>query len=414
MDNNEQNQTNKDEQHQGKTAKDEIPLWLQGLDESTDEEGKNKELKSDGENIQPEVEWVKEIARETMPEEQEKAISEPKEPISHLPSEEQDVIVYQPVSDETAESINSNQSFDEDKTKAVQTEETPTAKSEEFEQPPEGEEFIEISDIEIPQNQEQIDDLKEEMIPDDEELPDWLHEMIAEGPKDILEETIPSVIEKKDEEKEEEEKDEPTEPIDITQETPIEIEESYAEEQDAFIEQRELSSEEHERIFDQSEPYLEEQKRIIDQPDASIEKEEILVEQMEPSVEPALGSLPPEDFPVQTEVDTSSIPFPTEVPISKQHEMPKTLRFAKFLLDQGDYKQALDIIHTYMDKPEYTEKIKEWLNDAVHDGAGLNSDVWESLGDIALRYGDPEGAFVAYTKAINILLGLTKGSHETH
>jgi len=405
MDINEQNQTSKEDQHQSDPSKDNIPLWLQGLDESIDEEGKNKELVSDSGNSQPEVEWVKEISRKS--EEQEKSISEPEEPISYRPSEEQEVITDQADSNDLSESTQSNQFIDENRINANQTEEPHILINEDLEQPPEGEEFIEIVDLEIPGNQEPIDDMIKEMLPDDEDLPDWLHEMISEEPKSILEETIPSVIEKKDEEKEADEINEPTEPIDITQEVPVE-------EQETFIEQQELSSVGHESIDDQPEPYIEEQETIIDQPETSTEKEETLIKQVEPLDEPAFDSLLPEDAPIQTEINTPSIPLPSEVPVSKEHEMPKTLRFAKFLLDQGEYKQALDIIHTFLDKPEYTGKIKEWLNEVVHDGTCLNNNVWESLGDIALSDGDPESAFLAYTKAINLLLGLSKGSHETH
>jgi len=234
---------------------------------------------------------------------------------------------------------------------------------------PEQDDFVEISDLVTNTGDDELHGLEDETLSDNEELPEWLHEMIAEEPETPFEDTIPSVVKEQedalagqtsvDEAVEvKEQTDEPTEPIDITQETPVE----------------------------QGEP-------PVEIPTISFEHEE--------------------PFP-EIDVGTEDLSITVEEQEEQEPETPKTLRFAQFLLKQGDYNQAINIINTYIDKPEYLEEINDLLADAVNDGADQNSAVWETLGDIALNKGDSEKAIHAYAKAINILLGRVEGNHETY
>ncbi len=323
MDNNDQALTGNDKDRQEHKAKDEIPSWLQGLDEPYTE-GTSSEEK---ENIQSEDHWVKDAAD---------SIIEP-----------------------------SNQQEEEDQTRSNHIEDL-NVNEQDYQ--PEQDDFVEISDLVTNTGDDELQGLEDETLTDNEELPKWLHEMIAEEPETPFEDTIPSVVEEQedalsgqpsmDEAVEvKEQTDEPTEPIDITQETPVEQEEPP-----------------------------------IEIPTITFEREE--------------------PFP-EIDEGTDDLSVTVEEQEEQEPETPKTLRFAQFLLKQGDYNQAINIINTYIDKPEYLEEINDLLTDAVNDGADQNSAVWETLGDIALNKGDSEKAIRAYTKAINILLGRVEGNHET-
>lgn len=353
MNNNEQNQDGRDEHNQDGKEKKKIPLWLQGLEEQQAEEAFNEELTSEAEDAQPEVDWVQETTGET-----------------ELPSSGFEELDASPPD---------SQLFDTDKTKAVSTDDLAGIESDFPEPQPFDEGFTEFPDIELPEEHELIQDIEEEMIPEDEDLPDWLHEMIAEEPEQLPEEVILPAIEIEeeevtteeevvvDEEEKEEKEEEPTEPVKITYETPAET------------------------------------SAILTEPEIEIPPQEVVEEivevEMEVEAEEQEEQYPP-------------IPIQEDIPESEEVQIPKTLRFAKFLLDQGDYPQAMEIIETYTVKSEYGEKIKEWLQEAVEEGAGLNSAIWESLGDIALSEGNPEQAFAAYTKAIDILLKSPQDHHE--
>jgi hypothetical protein len=330
MINDDNNLSDKDKEHQKQTSKDDIPLWLQGLHDA-----ENKNLSSDeNENNQNEADWVKESTKR----------------ISNSPTI-QDAKTGESENDQAQASQSKDQSREEKYNKSNHVEETDLNKDEHQNYQPEQDDFVEISELDLKENHTPSHETEEEIILEGDDLPEWLHEMIVEEPEIVSGEVNPSSIERQ------EVQDEPTEPVDITQEIPV--------------------------------------------------------EPKEPSVDQSNIPVVIEESPSTPEIDTTLADIPAEEPMSEQLDTPKTLKFAKFLLDQGDYRQAMEIIKTYIDKPAYIGKIKNWLTDAVNNGANQNSDIWETLGDIALRENDPDHALDAYTKAIDILLGLTKGSHET-
>jgi hypothetical protein len=227
--------------------------------------------------------------------------------------------------------------------------------------------FVEISDLVLNNSDGTRHSPEEEALSEDEELPEWLNEMIAEEPDVHSEEIMPGSIEENEEEnieqntaeetlEKEKKTDEPTEPFDITQETPV------------------------------------------GQEEAAVELPTKAAEDEEPTPEP--------------DIDLSPVPMAPEEKKGLKSETPKMLRFAALLLEQGDYNQATDILQTFINKPEFRREIKKWITNAINNGAENNSAVWEILGDIALSEGDSVEALNAYTKAIDILLGKTKGSHE--
>ncbi len=332
MENNEQELNEKNEEHQ---PKGEIPAWLQGLDEPETEEApsEKKEKKS------VEDDWIKET---------EKPVPSP----DLLPDAHQD-------------------------TRINNVEESPINDQE---YPPESEDFVEISDFMTSESEEKFPKSEDETLADNEELPDWLHEMIAEEPEPPLEESMPSTVDENgpleeiatsdeatiDPDVEEHETDEPTEPVDITQETPVDQEED--------IEESDIDDDEE-----------------IEAPGQPID-----------DVSPV---------PLTHEADKEDKIAEEEQ--GQEPGMPKMLRFAAFLLEQGDYDQAIDILNSYIDKPEFRGEIKGWLQNVINNGAKNNSAVWEAFGDIAMNEGDSQQALEAYAKAIDILLEPTKGIHET-
>lgn len=361
MDNKEQNESKKNGQNQGRTPEDEIPLWLQGLEEPKSEEIKDLDSEIQNEINQSDDDWVRETTRESEPSQYEHFISEEETPIRNQTSYQQETEFEQP-------------------------EEQPSFANEVLDYPQDEDNFMEISDLNISADPVPAFEMKEEMIPDDEELPDWLHEMIEEESEQPSKNLMSSFIENED-------KDEPTEPVVITHETQAEVFEPTDSLQEASIEE-----------LDQ----------VLHQEETSTKEQELLNEQELGSITAPTDFMEPEEFQKQTDVDAFPGPTPTEISKQDDVETPKTLRFAKFLLDQGDYRQAMEIIRTYTDKPAYLEKIKHWLTEAVADGSDMISDVWECLGDIALDEGDPEEAIAAYTKAITILLHSTEVHHETN
>lgn len=328
MDNNDQEKFNSQQRNSDNSARSEIPLWLQGLDEP--------------------------MTGEKPPEE----VIESKPAGSR--SEEEKPAVPPQASD----------MLDEQDGAAVPTDD---------------EGFIEISGFDL--NSEQAQEDNEEILPEEEELPEWLHEMIEETPGSSVEETMISVISEPEEvaptpvtleEVVDEVVNEPTEPVDITQETPAEIEEG-------LVEPLEV-------------PFEPMEGNIVEE----ILEEIIIEEPEEPESMEAIQPETPEEFDLEIEDDE----------VVEEKEIPRALLFGKFLLEQGDTKQAVEIFNSYIDQSVYKDQIKEWLINAGYDNTSISSDLWESLGDIEMHDGNAEQAFVAYTKAIDILLSSIKGSDE--
>lgn len=92
---------------------------------------------------------------------------------------------------------------------------------------------------------------------------------------------------------------------------------------------------------------------------------------------------------------------------------PKTLRFAKYLLDQGDFDRAKEIFKPYIENSEFLEDIEAWLIEASNNGAKKHSGTWELIGDIAMVQNHPNQAFEAYKQAITVLLSTKKEVNET-
>jgi len=324
--------------------KNEIPLWLQGLDG----------LPSDSIDSGSESDWVKEgiTVNDPLPEgniEQDQPeildIEEPDEEITEFGEHYSDL-------HSSDLSVNPEETNNEDE--------------------PIEEGFIEISESDFGLEQADLPD--NPMLPDNEELPEWLHEMITETPESLPEELIPPVMEEIKEIVEA--VDEPTEPMDITQETVIKVEEESIE--------------------------------LLDEP--LLPLDETSVEETTLELSEAL-----EEKPTEFSLESEAGPEEEEKEEEEQQEeqdIPRMLMFAKYLLDEGDTTRAIEIFTSYMGQSLYRNQIKSWLVECAQREDIADSAIWESLGDIAMKEGESEQAFNAYTKSIQILVSFSKDSDE--
>lgn len=183
---------------------------------------------------------------------------------------------------------------------------------------------------------------------------------------------------------------------------------------------------------------IEEQPDVIPPPDPNITMGENLLtaeELMKPdsSLEPEMVEtdmeIPPEhEIPMTLDdAESETIKLPQSVSekdvdlpsIDKSKkvqpsEMPKTLLFARYLLEQGDIESATQVLGPYIEGAKHLEEIQTWLIESAKNAARTSSFVWEMIGDIAMAQDDPIRAFESYSKAIDLLLQTKKEFDETH
>jgi len=367
---------------------EDIPLWLQGIEEAQDEDASSLKKEDDVTD-----QWIKEVPEyigdtqkslnisedsqqegEDLPnwigEEPENPSKEPsdlddaKSLVNELEEPNIDPEDNAPIESETFVS-HMNENFDPDEI------------SEKFQDaekklPPE-EVFIEISEADILDEDQSNQDVRSS---EDEELPYWLQEMIAE----------PSQNESAEE-----------------QPAPGEIEEFLEEE-------NELEGDLVEEIIIEEVLPSQDSPQEVDESQTS--NEEI--------IEQDLTELMAEDNtkPVMIQSEThigTEIPFLEQEEVVEQIqplEMPEDLENAKMLLDGGKYSEALHAINNSPEKKAYHDDIRSWLKTSVQEDADGNSEVWEAIGDIEMSEAKTEEALIAYTKAIHALLVSKKETDE--
>ena len=388
MDNENEDALNDDLNSENDFHQEDIPLWLQGIEEAQDEDT-SPSIKEDNVTDQ----WIKEvpedirdirkslnISEDSMQEgedlpnwigevpeipsiepsdqddakSQEIELEEPKiEPEDNAPIESQNL----------ASHINENSSPDEISEYIHDTENKLPAEDQ----------FIEISEADIlEENQSNQDAMSSE----DEELPYWLQEMIAEPSQNESVEGPPA---------------------------PGEIEEFLEEE-------TELEGDLVEDIIIKEVLPSQDSSQVVDE--SQISYEEI--------IEQDLTELMEEDN-TKPVIIQSEIPIRTEIPFIEQEEveeqiqpleMPEDLENAKMLLDGGEYSEALRAINNSPEKNAYHDDIRSWLKTSVQEDADGNSEVWEAIGDIEMSEARTEEALSAYTKAIHALLGNNEETDE--
>ena len=165
-------------------------------------------------------------------------------------------------------------------------------------------------------------------------------------------------------------------------------------------------------------------KESVQESEAVVESEQKpelfqMQEEIEQSVEinqtqPEVVTEPEQDFPITEtpEALPEEIQFPEEE-AEQPGGTPKTLRFAKYLLDQGDFDRAKEIFKPYIENNQFLEDIEAWLIEVSNNGAKMHSGTWELIGDIAMAQNHPSRAFEAYKQAITVLLSTKKETNET-
>jgi hypothetical protein len=257
-------------------------------------------------------------------------------------------------------------------------------------QPDEG--FVEISqfDLEASDNLEKSESGLNQQSEEQEELPDWLEEMIEEPETEISEN-----IELEDEIFN---PDEATKPVIITS---IETEdEMVIDEQpiEAAPLTTDLPVEEYEKQFTEDDVFIDDQVAE----DLSIAEEEIPPNEVPFEGEMLIEQLPSLEIENVEEFDADEGDWHEEDLLSP--ELPKSLKFAKYLLDQGEIEPSFEIFQTYVNKSEHLEEIKIWAMEAAAFDTEKNNLLWELIGDLSLKQNKPDEALSAYTRAISKLI----------
>jgi hypothetical protein len=257
-------------------------------------------------------------------------------------------------------------------------------------QPDEG--FVEISqfDLEASDNLEKSESGLNQQSEEEGELPDWLEEMIEEPETEISEN-----IELEDEIFN---PDEATKPVIITS---IETEdEMVIDEQpiEAAPLTTDLPVEEYEKQFTEDDVFIDDQVAE----DLSIAEEEIPPNEVPFEGEMLIEQLPSLEIENVEEFDADEGDWHEEDLLSP--ELPKSLKFAKYLLDQGEIEPSFEIFQTYVKKSEHLEEIKIWAMEAAAFDTEKNNLLWELIGDLSLKQNKPDEAVSAYTRAISKLI----------
>ncbi len=469
MDN--ENNINDLPESEDKSSSEPIPLWLQGLDNTASEEEQNDQ-QEDTQPFQVESDWQQEEpeAEEEAPQSEE--IPEPKlKKRESLPDWLVELSKF-----DTVESIVEKKENEKKQSNQQEIEETTPEQDEVFEEidiinfeeeplseqvinqqitPEDHEEFIDLSDLDL----REIDQPEQQLQPEhknEDSLPGWLQEMIEEPEESLHKETAPSAEPEPTFELKED-----TQPVEISPEhdfweeeipeSAFDIEDALRESQipieeqtedaifDEFTEieewpspeQSEEAAEEFEitanaetfeeyEITDEVEPEFEE---IVETepaedyevaPEAQFEPELEITDQIEPVVEPEFEEEIEEYIEIEEieefeEIGEAEV-FEEEI---QPAPLPEDLSLAKDLLAQGERSKSIEILNFYIKEDSYVDEIDKLLQDFKDTPGEANSDVWETIGDIALKKGKPESALEAYSTAINQLLQKQTVKNET-
>lgn len=381
-----------DSENQPKEEKDtDIPLWLQGLEHSDEQE----EIGDPEPSETVQSQWVKEVDDDTQPEDPDFTDLEKLVPKSDLPDwmdhlgsdfpDDADTLrdIMEPSAEEPEEELHASALVG-----SLEMEDHEAASPEfaeivdELENGmPDDKGFIEISEIEEDLDPVQELTALEASVSEDEELPEWLQEMInepdqveltplekdltAQEQTDIISETeeLPDTL-----------ADEPTQPmaISMAEATPQDLAEPAPEpshesapQDEGWVQEVELAEEEEVSDF---------------QEDEVEEVEEI-----------------PELIPETQIYETG---------------LPDELLDAQALLESGQISSAAQVFARHTSNPDFNHQIQTWLINVAEGDAQGNSEVWETLGDLKLNDDDPQGALEAYNKAIQVFLERKRADHD--
>lgn len=432
--------------------KEEIPLWLQGMEESQNDETKPIDAKSEQTGN-----WIREtedINAESVGEDRSDspdsasvfeteiglgAFDETPQP-GHTEGVPEN---GETMADEIADGIDDHEITEEFVVESL-TEQPPyddnDSDLEEF-TPDEG--FVDISQFGLDQQTgDAVEFIDDESLREGD-LPEWLQEMIAESEQDSIEEADVGVEEEliipaPSEESQDSsiQKDIPEEAFPEPEEVPTMDDEEAVEEKEVpetFLDEGLIMAEEDTApvaLYEEPQPApLKEDLNQFEYFDTSKEQppidtppldeiadadqdwapigEESLVEAVSSGDEDAFTPVELPDIP--DEAATIEEPYHDEEEALITEEAPSTtdmgvVDLVKAYIEQGQMEQAQPLIYEALDNAEMLAQLEVVLGEMAEQPATASSDVLETLGDIALKQNKPEAAFEAYAKALKIIL----------
>lgn len=357
---------------------EDIPLWLQGIEEESDEDI----TPTRNENDAPD-QWINEIPEEDheetevvndpdevlqngegLPDWIEKSQEEPsitQDNLDSVSNQEEEAIEFGSESEENSpnESILPGSDINLELNTGDYAEEIPNS----GEVDSHDEDFVEISEAEITDDIQMNQSNKSS---DNEDLPYWLQEMIAEPSENEIDDQEPDSADSR-------------ESLDVESESDL----FFSEKPEEHLPSQESMNDLDESQLDEAEASA----QIFTELEAEDTTKPVII-QNENQITP--------EIPVMEDVEENDLDLP--------EEMPEILSSAKMLLEEGKYSQAIEAINTNQENSQYKDEIRTWLLSAVETDDSGKSDIWEALGDLALSEENPEEALDAYTKAINALM----------
>jgi hypothetical protein len=394
MDNSDENNNNINDKPEGES--EEIPYWLQGFEESIPDE--TTPIESDTKEGES---WIKESGNAASDEDlppgsddevetsspQIDNFDEPQSPDSVL--EETEVEKEEVSEDETSfeneitGALDDHEITDEIEIDAFAADELAEPVEPEPDELPSPEGFVDISDLDLSEPPHQEDEAILEVEAKEGELPEWLQEMISEPETPDFKESEPAQL------PEEELVEESVDALDINWE-----------------------KEHLEDVIVENEPSPLEDVDEMDITEVDQDLETIIAIADEDTT--PISTIKTEDISSDEEeleaINLDSDEQPGK--LSETSEVKYTLEDLKSYLNQKDIQQALNIVNELDDEITDFDEITPLLLEAAENDAPNNSDLWEVIGDIALKQNKSYDALVAYAKAIKYLFAKSEADDE--
>jgi hypothetical protein len=394
MDNSDENKNNINDKPEGEP--EEIPYWLQGFEESVPDE--TTPIVPDAKEGET---WIKEseisASDEVLPPDSDDEVKASFPQIDNLDQPQPHDSVLAEAEMETDQGSEDETSIENEITEALDDYENTdeieidALPVDEFDEPvelepdelPSPEGFVDISDLDLPEPPPSADGAILEVEAKEGELPEWLQEMISEPETSDIKYAQPAQL------PEEEPVQESVDELDINWEK-----------EDLEVESMEDEPAPLENVVEMDNTDVEQEVDVViniadedTTPISTIITEEISSEEEEPKS-------------IELESDEQQTEF------SENSEEKNTLEDLKYYLNQKHIHQALKIINDLDDEKTDYDEITPLLLAAAENDAQNNSDLWEVVGDIAMKQEKPHDALDAYTKAIRNLLANDKDDDE--
>ena len=396
-----------EERPEEESSDNDIPLWLQGLENDELEEPKPFASKEDVKDS-----WVPElegsIDNDQIGDNQTDDVQLDDEELIDVPVDSLD----SGINDQTTDD---RENMENEPTEEIQIDELPGIDYSDDIGPslddlPSSEGFMDISGMDFSDVKKQEEPNIEDDALIEGDLPEWLQEMIAEEDKPKTGETELENLEEQDI------IDDQTHVYDSSnldqapsQDEPIE-EDGLAVKDD--VDEDDILEEKHEITSDEEELSSIEPTSYLEETAIAIARDETTPVVISNDVDHKLPSSPEASITEEPIAEE----FIAEEPIAEEPKLigkDEQLERAKRHLDQGDFDQALPIVNRLLEENIYTETLETWIKQATEREAKTTSEAWSLLGDITLRQNKPREAFDAYAKAIKYLLINDEVNDET-